>query len=399
MLKEILHPEVQRFIQEHENEDEKKLLLKAKSIFGVPASVVADQIRGRRKAKNKLPVLYKTSGIIYPPSLNLEQSSSEITAKLKTTLIEKIESEANKTIADLSGGFGIDTWFFSRHFNHVHYVEPDEALLEIVKHNHAQLGRTNIQHHHSTAEEFLQNASTHFDWLYVDPSRRDVHNRKVFRLQDCAPDIVSLHEQIFRVSDNLLIKASPMLDIQQGVRELKTVCDVFVVSVDNECRELLFFCTRSGDANPLITAIDITGETETTFSFTLEDELNTRADYAEPKKYLYEPNAALLKAGAFRKIAEAFKVSKIHPNTHLYTSDAFITDFPGKKFLIEKEIKPDPKTIREFFPEGKANVTTRNYPLTPDVLKKKTGLKDGGDKFLIGFSGQKKKYLVVASRF
>ncbi|HOX81437.1 MAG TPA: RsmD family RNA methyltransferase [Chryseolinea sp.] len=398
-LRDLLSSDVKSFIHQHENDDVKPLVLKHKFIHGIPSSVIADQINGRRKAKEKLPMFYHTKGIVYPPGVNVEQSSSEQTAGYKATIFAQHSAELkNKTLVDLTGGLGIDSFFLSRTFKNVQYIEPNESLLEISKHNHHQLGADNIQYHHTTAENFLSRGHS-FDLAYIDPSRRAAGNQKVYSLNDCEPNIVQLQDVIFEKADCLMIKASPLFDIQQGLKELKFVQQVFVVSVNNECKELLFSSRKNFSDEPEILAINISSNNRIdSFSFQFSRERQTEIPFSDPLTYLYEPNASILKSGAFKTLGVQFNISKIHPSTHLYTSDQYLENFSGRKFKIEAFVKPDAKTLKAFFPEGKANITTRNYPLSVDELKKKTGLKDGGDKFLIGFSGMKTKYLVSANR-
>jgi 16S rRNA G966 N2-methylase RsmD len=396
MIDLLIRKEVQDFILAHEQEDEKKLVLKHRMILEVPSSIIAEQIVGRRKAKSKLPLYYNTPNIVYPPGLNLEQSSSEKTAELKATSLNFILGP-NKIIADLTGGFGVDSFFMSRVCKEVIYAEPNDSLLQFAKHNHATLGATNIQHHNTTAENFLSSFSGKVDCIFIDPSRRNKASQKVFKLSDCEPDVPGLLSEIFQRSNCLLIKTSPLLDLQQGIKELKSVEKVWVVSVDNECKELLFFCRKDFVGEPRLVAVNLQ-EGHENFEFSLAEEKNTISKFSGPLSYLYEPNASILKAGAFKMIGEKYSLFKAHPSTHLYTSTDLIQNFPGRIFKIICAVKPDPKVLHEILPDGKANVITRNYPLTPQELKKKTKLKDGGEGYLLGFTGPSEKYLVAAER-
>lgn len=384
---------MQKFIYEHERIDEKVLVLKNKYIEGVQSFLIAQQISGRRKAKIKLPLLYNTSSIIYPASVNLEQSSSQATANFKSTLVRK-----GKKFVDLTGGFGIDALFFSKKFQESYYVEPNEELLTIVQHNFALLGVNNIQYHNTSAENFLSSCSTKFDLMFIDPSRRS-GTKKVFKFSDCVPDIIRLQNKLLSMTESLIIKASPLIDLQQGLRELNSVEKIYVISVENECKEVLFVSKMGWNKETSIETINIlhNGSVDS-LSFKFSEEHQAVAQFSDPKTYLFEPNASILKAGAFRTIAAQFQLNKLHPSTHLYTSDDFVQNFPGRIFKIETMVKPDVKVLRKLFPAGHANITTRNYSLTPQQLKLKTGLKDGGEKFLIGFSGEHQKFLVVASR-
>lgn len=390
---------VRQYIADHEKHDVRDIILKHKEILGIPTAQLLDQIASRKKAKDKLPLYYNTPGIIFPPPDNLEQSSSERTAAFKADVVSSMLPSGNSTLADLTGGFGVDTFFFSTKVGMVHYVEPESHLLETARHDHKLLGARNIQYHLSTAEEFIRTTSDSFDFVYVDPSRRTATKQRVHSLEQARPDILNLIEDIFRRAKILMIKASPLLDLQAAIRQIPFVKEVIVVSVRNDVKELLFVSERDYKDAPAIRAVNLlAGDLQESFTFKLEEERGQNAGYGDPLLYLYEPNAAILKAGAFKTIANRFKLTKIQASTHLYTSDEFMNDFPGRKFRIEAYVKPDPAIVKPYFPDGKANVTTRNYPLSPDVLKKKTKLDDGGEKFLIGFSGQHKKFLVVAER-
>lgn len=399
MLKRYLDalgsPELQSFLIAHENDDKRTFVLKYRDIHGIPAGIVADQLSGRQKAKVKLPTFYKNINIVYPPSVNLEQCSSELTARYKSTLLQ--QCRAKGCGLDLTGGFGVDSYFMSQFCASWDYVEADHELLSIAKHNHEKLGAPNIHHHAMTAEQFLRNGKSRFDFVFLDPSRR-VAAKKVFRLSDCEPDPVRLLPLIFRRSDNLLLKASPLLDLQQGVRELKTVQKIFVVAVDNECKEILFLCHPSSAGEPPIICINLreVGEADE-FDFTFKEEREAVSRFSAPLTYLYEPHSWILKAGAFKIAGNRFGLFKLHPSTHLYTSDDVAVEFPGKVFRIEM-LDPDPRKVSQQLPEGKANVLVRNYPLSPEQIKVKFKIHDGGSKFLIGFSGQHKKYLVIADR-
>jgi 16S rRNA G966 N2-methylase RsmD len=387
---ELLREDLQHYLLEHEHDDERELVLKHKTLYGVATSLLAEQLRGRKKAKEKLPLFYNTKNIIYPPQLNLEQSSSEVTAKFKSSLV------SGQKLADLTGGFGVDAYFFSEKFDRVHYVEPDDQLCEIVEHNTKTLRATNITIHHQTAEEFLS-ALDRSDVVYIDPSRRK-GSAKIVKLSDCSPDITALQSAILKKSLSLLVKTSPLIDLQQGLRELHNVSDVYIVSVNNECKEVLFLCGRM-TTEPVIHTVNLLPRgDQQIFDFTFPQERLITSGFSEPKTYLYEPNASILKGGAFKSIAAPFSVTKISTNTHLYTSEQFVNDFPGRVFKVDALLKPDAASVALALPERKANILTRNYPLTPDQLKKKLKLTDGGDHYILAFSGQKEKYVVLAKR-
>jgi hypothetical protein len=392
-------PSTQQFIRDHAFADEKTLILANKEIESLPAALVAAQIAGRRKAKDKLPLLYSTSGIVYPPASNLEQSSSEATARFKSDILNDLLTPAAATGADITGGLGVDTFFFSQVLKEVVYVERDEVLLQIATHNHRILGSINITYYAETAEDFIAESNRSFNFIYIDPSRKTTSGKKIVTLENSEPDIVKLQVQLFEKAPLLLVKASPLLDIQAGIQQLTHVKKVYVVSVNNECKEVLFLCERKFSGVPQIEAVNLSeGRPAETFMFSLDEERSLQSEFSDPLRYLYEPNASILKAGAFKTVGNRFGISKIQVNTHLYTADKLIEEFPGRRFIIEELVKPELSVLKKFFPQGKANVTTRNYPLTAEALKKKSGLKDGGEAFLIGFSGRQKKFLAVAKR-
>jgi 16S rRNA G966 N2-methylase RsmD len=395
----ILSPKIQSIIERHKLDNPIQHLLKYKNIFGVPAATVVDQIVGRRKAKVKLPSWFQNTQVIYPPAVNIEQSSSEKTAQYKVKILTNEFGYAyllRSSILDLTGGFGVDSFYFSRIFREVHFVEPNNILLEIAQHNHRQLGANNLYYYNTSAEEYLK-SSSQIDFIYIDPSRRPKGNQKVFSLNQSEPAVVLLQKKIWQVSNNLLVKVAPLLDIHQGLTVLNYAKKIAVISIENECKELLFLCQKNFDSTPTIEATDISDE-DRSISFQLTDERDAKVNYSEPLEYLYEPNASILKSGAFKTIATIFNIQKLHPNTHLYTSTQLIENFPGRIFQIESFVKAHPRALKKNFPNGKANIATRNYPLSVDELRKKTGLKDGGDKFLIGLSGIKKKFLVAAKK-
>ena len=396
-LNSILKEEVQDFIAEHENEDVQKILLKRKTVHGVTAELIVQQLIGRRKAKTKLPSWYNTKGIIYPPGINLEQSSSESTAKFKSDLLLENLPKGKCTGVDLTGGFGIDSYFLSLHSHRVEYVEPNQELLEIAQHNHQLLGATNISYHQTSAETFLAHTPEKFDFLYLDPSRRKA-TQKVYRLADSEPDVVALQSEFFNKATPVLIKTSPLLDLQQGRRELQRVAGIIIVAVENECKELLFLLSETSSGEPSIRAVDLkrSGEVKSSVSFTLDEEKKSVVAFSPPLTYLYEPNAAILKAGAFKWIAQKYQLKKLAASTHLYTSDQLM-NFPGRSFKIVRFVKAD-KKLKGLFPNGYVNIISRNYPLSMEEIKKKTGLKEGGEQFLICTQDEKEKLVMVAER-
>jgi 16S rRNA G966 N2-methylase RsmD len=392
LTSKTIQENVQDFIFSHENEDERKLVLGQNKILELPSAWIAQQIAGRRRAKLKLPTWYETKGIIYPPTLNLEQTSSEATAKYKTTLIPR-----GKIGVDLTGGFGIDSFYLHKFFERYVFVEPDKDLLDLAKHNHALLGANNIDYVHTNAEEFIRHAER-FDFIYVDPSRRS-HQQKVFKLADCTPNVINLLPAFFEKSQTVLVKTSPLLDLQQGLREIKKVAEIHVVAVDNECKELLFLLQEQATTSPVIKAVDLDsqGGLKQKFTFHIEEEKNAEAKFSAPLAWLYEPNVAILKAGAFKTIASRYPIFKLHPSSHLYTSTEMLETFPGRNFKVIQHLKLD-KTLKDLFPNGQANILARNFPLSVEEIKKKTGLKEGGERYLICTQSESQKHVLMAER-
>jgi hypothetical protein len=395
----LLQKEVQQFITEHEHADSRNIALNQKEIAGVAAAVLAAQIAARKKTQSKIPIYYQTSNIIYPPSLNLEQSSSQATALFKAHLVKSLFPGKEIQLADLTGGFGIDSFFLSKSCHSLWHVEPNKALQEIAEHNHKQLGAATIQYVNSTAEEFLKSNTLAFDLLYIDPSRRK-ENQRVHNLSDCIPNVPDLQKTLIEQAEYLFIKTSPLLDIHAVLKTISFVKAVFVVAVENECKEVLYLSQRNFSGPPLIEAIDLTSEgvVKNSFPFTFEQESETIPEFSDPLTYLCEPNAAVLKAGAFKSIAHTFDLLKIHRNTHLYTSSLPVKDFPGRVFRIEQLVRADVKELHALLPDQKVNVITRNYPLSAEQLKNKLKLKDGGEKYLIAFSTEHKKMVLLCSR-
>ncbi|QOI96768.1 MAG: class I SAM-dependent methyltransferase [Flammeovirgaceae bacterium] len=400
MIHDLAQSNIQQFIRDHENDDVRELVLKKAFIEGTPSSVIANQIACRRKAKEKLPLWYNTAGIIYPPMVNLEQASSEITAQFKYEVLTNRINPPFPRIkggvgVDLTGGFGVDSFFISQSFGQFHYVESNAELVEIARHNHRQLGSTNITHHCTAAEEFLQAFPGTIDFIYLDPSRRTTGSKKVVQLSDCLPDVPALLPALLERSSLVLIKTSPLLDIQRGLNGLRSVRNVFVVSVANDCKEVLYLCQSGFSGEPVIHAVNLQSPDDE-FTFCISEEKKAAVEFSYPLAYLFEPNSSLMKAGAFKVTAERYGLFKLHKNTHIYTSDKLSYEFPGRIFKIKSLVTPS--EIKTVFATKQANIISRNYPLTAEQLKKKLHLRDGGSDYLIAVAGLKKKYLVAAGR-
>ncbi|HLT72766.1 MAG TPA: class I SAM-dependent methyltransferase [Cyclobacteriaceae bacterium] len=396
-ISQLLHPAIQQFIKTHESSDVQALSLQFDSIEGIPFARIAEQIAGRQKARLKLPQYYATDSILYPPAVNLQQCSSERTARFKADLVSSAGIPKYQSCADLTGGFGVDSFYLSSHFERLHFVEPDAQLLSLARHNHQCLGIRNISYYNTDAGSFLRNANEHLDLIYLDPSRRP-GSGKVIELTNYVPDVRTMIPSILERTRHVLLKASPMLDIQRGLQVLPHVKNVIVVAVSNEVRELLFFCDREHSGEPLLEAAELMKDTTSGFSFYRTEEQASTVVHKDLRRYLYEPSASILKAGAFKLTALRFGLDKLHRNTHLYTSDEFIENFPGRVFEIEAVAGRMTPELKRYFVDGKANVIVRNYPLSADQLKVKSGLRDGGDNYLIGLTSMKGKIIAAARR-
>ena len=386
MNQEILNKEVQYFINENLKSDITKLILKGSPFEAVSMQEIAAQILAKNSCEKKLPTWFNAENIYYPSKLNIEQTSSEITASYKSDLV------SGESLIDITGGFGVDTYFFSQKVKSVTHCEIAEELSSIVSHNFKQLNVKNISTHCGDGIEFLQKYEEKFDWIYADPSRRNDAKGKVFLLKDCLPDIPENLDLLFQKADNILLKVSPILDIKSAINELKYVKEIHVVAVENEVKELLFLLKKNYTQNINIKTINFNKEEIQSFDFGLNEEASST--FSEPKKYLFEPNSAILKAGAFQQISAHLKIDKLHQHSHLYTSNNLI-DFPGRRFEIKHNISYDKKQLSQLIPTKKANITTRNFPETVAQIRKKTRLKDGGNQYLFFTTDFNNKHLVL----
>lgn len=375
MIDELRRPDVRAFILAHENDDPAALALQAKKHPDLPIPLIAAQIQLRQKAKSKLPDYYQSTEIIYPLGVSLEQSSSQVTAKYKSQLIN------GHRITDLTAGFGVDTYWFSKSFQHVHHVENNELISQLAQESHNSLNSENISHFNLSAEEYLRLEKSPSDYYYIDPARRDARNNRVFSIKECLPDITSIIPTILAKKSKVLVKLSPMLDIRQALQELTNIKEVQVIAVRNECKELLLLIEPNCAAAPHMVAVNISSDKIDRFEFSLVDE-KYHPTFSEPLTYLYEPNAAIMKAGGFNAVARQYGLNKLNRNSHLYTSETIIDGFPGRVFVIDRKLAISKKEIKMHIPSGKANIAVRNYPLTVADIRKKTKIKEGGDVYL-----------------
>lgn len=373
MNKHILDTSAQEFINSNLNSNISKILFKGTSFADVSTQELVTQIEAKKRCLKKLPTWFNLDNIYYPNKLNIEQTSSELTAKYKSELVD------GDSIIDLTGGFGVDCFYFSKRFKNVTHCEINSDLSEIVSYNYQQLKVDNIDTLNVDGIKYLQNSSVKFDWIYIDPSRRNDIKGKVFLLNDCLPNVPENLDELFEYSNSILIKASPILDITSAINELNSVKEIHVVAVNNEVKELLFLLEKGYASVINIKTVNIQKEQNQYFEFKRKE--TETPNYGLPKKYIYEPNAAILKSGGFAELAIQLQLDKLHQHSHLYTSDELI-DFPGRKFELKHNIPFDKKELKKLIPNNKANITTRNFPLTVSQIRKKTGLKDGGEQYL-----------------
>ena len=361
------------FIEEHRNRSAAELALLLSKKPQLPKDFILNQINGLQKAKQKLPFLVEFENFIYPSARAFSQASSEKTGRYKAKILTA------KKVLDLSGGMGMDSYFFAQHAEEVTYVDMNEELVQTVRSNFETLKTRNVTCVHSKAEDFIKQDNNQYDLVYLDPDRRAT-KEKAFKIDECEPNVAELLPLIWKKSKYCLVKLSPMLDIQQALTQLPFCKEVHVVSVDNECKELLFLLEYGFENPPLIQCINIQKQNTQHFEFNFEQERSTSNVLGEVEMYLYEPNASILKAGAFKTLGQKFGFTKLGTNTHLYTSANLQNNFPGRILKVLEVTKPKKGLTQQ------ANVVCRNFSLKPEQLKKKYNIKDGGKQFLYACS-------------
>lgn len=379
--KKMLNKEIQNYINANLNTDLHSLLLKKSPFPEVSMQEIVQQIKGRQTAQKKFPFLLK-EGIIFPPQLNLEQSSSEKTALYKSQILK------GNTFIDLTSGFGIDAYYLSQNFEEVTLVEQNAELLNVVEHNWGILDRK-ARFINQNLENFLSSNKEYFDVIYLDPARRDQNKNKVFLLEDLSPDILQIKEKLLMTADQVVIKLSPLIDLKYLISVLPGIFRIEIIAVKNDVKEAVVFLSNKRKEEITVNCINLESE-ESSFLFKFGEEENARAEYAEPEKFIYIPNNSILKAGVFNLVSERFALKKLHPNTHFYTSGQKISDFPGRVLEVEPVESKQIKKKEQF------NIISKNYPLKPEDIKKKYGIKDGGEHYLI-FTQSKKGKIILKS--
>ena len=363
------------FVREHRNDDVRTLALQAARYPGVDIRLAVTQIEGWQHACTKLPEWAAVEGILYPPRISMEQCSSSATALYKVSLMQ------GDTFADLTGGFGIDCSYISRNFSKAFYIERNDILCTVAAHNFALLGLQHIEIINGNSEQMLQTLPP-CDWIFLDPARRDGAGKKVVALADCEPNVATLRQQLLQKARRVMVKCSPMLDITAACRQLGCVAEVHTVAVNNECKELLFILSADATATPDVHTVNIVNGSAQTFSFSMDDACET--SYAtEVGSFLYEPNAAIQKAGCPSSLATGYGVQKLHRNSNLYTSQMVVENFPGRTFRVTGVSGFSKNEIKKLLGDLKrANLTVRNFPDTVQQLRKRMKLSEGGGVYL-----------------
>ena len=393
------------FIREYRERDIRQLALQANRFPDVDMPYALDQIQGWQIARRKLPKWAACDGVIFPPHLSMEQCSSEPTAQYKLNLAmewtERVGHASSMT--DLTGGFGVDFSFTSCAFTAATYVERNEQLCHIVEHNLPLLGLNNATVVCADAVEYLSTVEQQ-TMLFLDPARRDEHGAKTVMLVDCTPDVVQLLPKLLEKSHFTMLKLSPMLDWHKAVDDLQgTVREVHIVSVEGECKELLLVLSTVVESELKVYCADLSTASAPSSLFVYTPGSSAPVVNSKLKtqnsKFVHEPNASIMKAGCFDELAAAYGVSPVSRNSHLFLSDEPIEGFPGRSFVVECVTTMNKGELRKALVGiEKANIATRNFPLTVSELRKRLKIKDGGDVYIFATTTAEGEHLLLISR-
>ena len=383
------------FIRQHQHDDVRQLALQGAKNPEVDLTQALQQIAGRQTARRKLPSWVEVEGIVYPPHLNMEQCSSEQTARYKAQV-----AGCGDSFVDLTGGFGVDFYWIAQGYRHSHYVEQNEALCTIAEHNFALLGLP-CSVSCATSAAYLTEMG-HVSLIYLDPARRDAHGGRTYDIEDCTPNVLELLPLLMEKADKVLLKLSPMLDWRKAVSDLKHVMEVHIVSVDNECKELLLVLMGKEPTDNLrIVCANNDSVFEIVRPRRTASSLPTYCEFAPDvlkapsrpsisnSSYLYEPNASIMKAGCFDELVARYPVSQVAANSHLFLSPDEIGNFPGRGFHIIAISSMNKKELRQSLAGiSQANIAVRNFPMTVQQLRQKLKLRDGGDVYIFATTAQ-----------
>ena len=359
------------YIRQHADEDVRQLALRGHKCPDVDLQYALEQIAGRQKARTKLPSWAAIDGIVYPPHLSMEQCSSEVTARYKASIAGK-----GALFVDLTAGFGVDMAFISQGFQKAVHVERQPQLCAISSENFRLLGLNHIEVVCGDGVAYLH-TMRHADLLFIDPARRDVHGGRTYDISDCTPNVLEILDEMLEKADRVMIKLSPMLDWRKAVADLGKVNEVHIISVDNECKELLLILSKT--KKPLRVFCVNNDE-----CFEVVEGISSQPrPLPQDMRYLYEPNASVMKAGCFDLIEQRFGVVQLERNSHLFVSDKEISRFPGRQFLIEKRTSMNKRELKATLADvDQANITVRNFPMSVAELRKRLKLKEGGDVYI-----------------
>lgn len=373
--------EIIAFAQAHSQDDPLKLVLQQKRYPDIDLSLVAQQLEGQRQAMQKWPALACCEQYFFPPKLNREQSSSQATAEYKAQLFSRLGASS---FADLTGGMGIDTYFIGRQAARVDYFELNPDLFPITQHNLAALGQHQIACHNTDSIHHLADHDTTYDLILIDPARRNSMGGRVVAFEDCTPNLLDNLTLLRSRCRHLMVKASPMIDIHQAAQQLGLVEEIHIISVNGECKEVLFLVSGGETIKTVETHCVNLQSADPAITFTTTQESAALPCFATCMgQYLYEPNASIMKGGCFNLLGNQLALAQLARNTHLYTSDALVDPFPGRRFRILQEVSLNAKEVKKILPEGKVHVATRNYPMAAADLQKKLKIKEGGHLFII----------------
>ena len=394
--------QTRQFVREHRTDDVRSLMLSGTRWKDVDMRQACVQIAAWQRACTKLPSWAAQDDILYPEQLPMEQCSSELTARYKAEVVPV--GSQRRSIADLTGGFGIDATMLAQGNVHLTFVERNPALCDLARHNLPLMGVQDIEVIGGDCEAVLPTLP-HQDLIYIDPARRDSHGGRTFALADCAPDVEQLQDLLLAHADCVMVKLSPMLDIADTLRRLRHIHEIHVVSVDGECKELLIIIGAPSDAMASqqvpITCVNLSDRhPRQTFTFTHEEELLATCSHTTMLgRYLYEPNTSVLKAGALRCVAQRFRLLKLHPNSHLYTSSEHLSDFPGRSFEVVSVSDFNKKNIAQLLSDIPcANLTVRNFPLSVAELRRRLKLSEGGSDYLFATTLSDEKHVLIRCR-
>ena len=374
-----------KFVREHREDDVRSLALQARRDSDVDLPWALDQIQGWQTARRKLPSWAVIDGIIYPPHLSMEQCSSEHTALYKCGIVNSMPVDSHKTLIDLTGGFGVDFAFMAKCCNQAVYIERQEQLCETAKHNFRLLGLNQTSIINAESEIVLNDLNTDpaSTLLYLDPARRDTNNARTYAIADCTPNVLELLPNLLKAAHHVLIKLSPMLDWHKAVNDLgNQVAEVHIVSVGNECKELLVLISSGHEGEPTIHCVN-DGKT-LIYQPSQDNTPSIIADH-ETQAYLYEPNASIMKAGCFNVLTKRYPVKALATDSHLFVSKDAVEDFPGRSFIITNVTSMNKKELKRALTGiTRANITTRNFPLSAPQLRSRLRLQDGGETYIFG---------------